>query len=68
MKEELPILRASYDRRLRELQEQIAAGCPNRIRSNETQDKAGPANPDSSPPAIPARILRRLFAIINDRI
>ena len=72
MKEELPILRATYDHRLRELQERIAAGCSQRrgpgSESGPEKERQTPDADAPQPPKIPPNILRRLFALINKRI
>ena len=69
MKEELPILRATYDHKLRQLQQRIAAAAGSRGRGPAVEKP--PAQPEAAagtPPRIPAKILSRLFRIINDRI
>ena len=63
MKEELPVLRATYDHKLRKLQERIVTAA-----HNPAPSKRNPHAAAERPPRIPSAILRRLMKIISDRI
>ena len=66
MKGELATLRATYDHKLRELQQRIAeAGQRGHPPVGQKQQ---PQAAEAQPVRIPDGILRRLFKIINDRI